>query len=73
MAAVMLDRGSLWRGLRAWRPGRGRVNYAVRRHDQGVPHQGGRFWLYAWTPFWHEGRGPYLSVGLGWFAVYRGY
>jgi hypothetical protein len=26
-----------------------------------------------WTPAWHQGRGPYLSLGLGWFAVYRGY
>lgn len=26
-----------------------------------------------WTPVWHQGRGPYLSLGLGWIAVYRGY
>lgn len=26
-----------------------------------------------WTPAWHRGRGPYLSLGLGWIAVYRGY
>ena len=31
------------------------------------------FWATAWTPVWHKGRGPYVSIGLGLFAVYRGY
>lgn len=31
------------------------------------------FWLDIWTPIWHEGRGPYVTIGLGLFAVYRGY
>jgi hypothetical protein len=34
---------------------------------------GKRFWFHFWTPKWHEGRGPYLSVGLGIVAIYRGY
>lgn len=34
---------------------------------------GWRFWLHAWTPIWHDGRGPYLSVGLGRIGIYRGY
>jgi len=33
----------------------------------------GNWWLHYWTPIWHEGRGPYVSIGLGWFAIYRGY
>lgn len=33
-----------------------------------------RAWWWAWwTPVWHEGRGPYLSIGLYVIAVYRGY
>jgi len=35
--------------------------------------RGKRWWLHYWTPAWHKGRGPYLSIGLGWFAIYRGY
>ena len=31
------------------------------------------FWLHLWTPSWHRGRGPYVSMGLGWLKVYRGY
>ncbi len=31
------------------------------------------FWIHAWTPTWHEGRGPFLSIGIYLFAVYRGY
>ena len=32
-----------------------------------------RFWVYCWTPAWHAGRGPYVSLGLWIVAVYRGY
>ena len=63
----MRGRGSSWRGVRAWRRGRRYVNYAIRRLDQPG------YWFHAWTPPWHEGRGPYLSIGLGRVAVYRGY
>ncbi len=31
------------------------------------------FWAELWTPRWHEGRGPYVTIGLGLLAVYRGY
>lgn len=61
----MCNWGSFCRGLRAWRPRSGKVNYAVRRNKG--------FWLHLWTPIWHEGRGPYISIGLGKFAFYRGY
>lgn len=63
---VDLDLRSALHGVLAMRPGRGRVNYAVRR-------SGHRFCVECWTPVWHEGRGPYLSLGLGVVAIYRGY
>lgn len=60
-----------WRSLRVWRPlVSGKVNYAVWRVDLRL---GDRFWLQMWTPIWHEGRGPYVSLGLGWLAIGRGY
>lgn len=31
------------------------------------------FWCDYWTPAWHQGRGPYISIGLGLIAIYRGY
>lgn len=31
------------------------------------------WWAHWWTPVWHRGRGPYLSLCLGFFAIYRGY
>jgi len=31
------------------------------------------FWICLWTPVWHKGRGPYISIGLGIFGFYRGY
>jgi len=31
------------------------------------------FWINLWTPVWHEGRGPYISIGFYLFAIYRGY
>jgi len=31
------------------------------------------FWVDMWTPSWHEGRGPYVSIGLGWIVISRGY
>lgn len=36
-------------------------------------HKQSSWWCHFWTPVWHEGRGPYVSIGLGYIAVYRGY
>jgi len=33
----------------------------------------GKFWFHLWTPVWHKGRGPYISIGLGFIGIYRGY
>lgn len=30
-------------------------------------------WWQWWTPRWHEGRGPYVSIGFYFIAFYRGY
>lgn len=65
-----------WRSLRAWRPlVSGSVNYAIWRIaqpiGQAMPMR--RFWCDVWTPIWHEGRGPYVSIGLGIVAIGRGY
>jgi len=31
------------------------------------------FWGHWWTPIWHKGRGPYITIGLGLIQIYRGY
>ena len=30
-------------------------------------------WFEWWTPGFHQGRGPYISLGFYFFAIYRGY
>lgn len=73
----MIDLRSVWRGMLAMRRGAGPVKWRVRRVKRGYPLGSTTklrpFWCEAWTPIWHDGRGPYLSLGLGVFAVYRGY
>ena len=67
---VHLDWASAWRGIRAMQWPHGHVNYAMRF----LPRQGGPYWwAVTWTPIWHKGRGPYVSIGLGLVAFYRGY
>lgn len=44
------------------------VNYAVKFFSK---YEG--FWFHWWTPIWHKGRGVYISIGCGYFALYRGY
>lgn len=63
------------RSLLVWRHLRKGVKYAARRFDplpEGSTTEC-RFWLHIWTPTWHEGRGPYVSIGVYEFAFYRGY
>jgi len=62
---MMLNPGSVWRGIRAQRGLRPRL-WAVRLQRWG-------FCLHAWTPTWHEGRGPYIVIALGWLYIARGY
>lgn len=50
--------------------GAARPRWAVRRIKWNYsPH----FWFIITTPPYHRGRGPYVSIGLGLFAIYRGY
>ena len=60
-----INAGSVWRGVRAmsW------PNNA----KWGVQWLPKSFWCNAWTPIWHDGSGPYLSLGLWFIAIYRGY
>lgn len=32
-----------------------------------------KFWWKIWTPIWHDGRGKYISIGLGFITFQRGY
>ncbi len=66
----MFDIGSFWRGTKAMTWKHGKVNYAIRRLHGKLYH---KFWIEVWTPTWHEGRGPYISIGLGFISFYRGY
>ena len=51
----------------------------IKRHEPGWsvrPIKGSlrrRFWWHVWLPRWHDGRGKYVTIGLGLFAIYRGY
>ena len=62
---MMVKLGSVWRGMRAQRHV-GLRFWSVRLQRWG-------WWAQAWTPIWHDGRGPYVSLGIGFIAVYRGY
>ena len=63
----MFDIGSFLRGLRDMKRNRGKVNYSIRLRKSK------EIWFHIWTPVWHKGRGPYISLGLGVVAFYRGY
>ena len=71
--------GSVWRGVKAMSDkSRLGAGWAVRWYGghQVLWWAFGwriRFWAHWWTPVWHEGRGPYVSIGLGVVAIYRGY
>lgn len=68
--SLWIDLGGFYRGIRAMKRGHGKVNYAIRwMRPKRTPH----FWAHIWTPRWHEGRGPYITIGLGLVAIYRGY
>jgi hypothetical protein len=65
------------RGLKYWRHFFRGVNYGVSIiHKRGTKeHRFSRSmnWLHIWTPVWHKGRGPYITIGLFGIAFYRGY
>lgn len=63
----MINFISVWRGIRAMTPKHGPVNYAV------TFEWFGRAWCDIWTPVWHNGRGPYITIGLWFVRFVRGY
>lgn len=80
----MIDLKGFWRGIRAmgdyrfhfWDP----QYWKLKKYDLislgGIGMMMGLhpvFWCHLWTPKWHNKRGPYISLGLGFFAIYRGY
>lgn len=58
---------SAWRGIRAIKKpySEPQPRWFLRRSHG--------WWFHLWTPKWHNGRGPYLTVGLGFVAFGRGY
>jgi len=44
----------------------GEIRYSLRGGLLG-------FWWEIWTPKWHDGRGKYITIGMGLIAFYRGY
>ena len=66
-----VDLGSFWRGIRAMS-----ANQESHQPRWSIVWRSGlpkKFWMCLWTPTWHSGRGPYISIGLGIVAIYRGY
>jgi hypothetical protein len=67
--SIHVDIGSVWRGLCVVNRGEIFRRWCLWPIDRG----GAKFWCHAWTPIWHEGRGPYVTIGLYWFAIMCGY
>lgn len=65
---IFIGLGSTLRGLLAMEKKQWSENpkWSIRRIKRGL-------WFTLWTPIWHDGRGPYVSIGLGVIAIYRGY
>ena len=66
MSNLWLVGKSVWLGIKAMNQESKKANWAIKWLHR-------RFWLHAWTPVWHEGRGPYISCGVWIIAVYRGF
>lgn len=66
----MFNPSSAWRGIRAMHKSdaRPKAGWMVIRMERPW-----HVWCHLWTPSWHEGRGPYLSLCIGPLAIYRGY
>lgn len=66
----MFDLASAWRGIKAIR-----LPYAKPKPGWKIVlgYKGASPWFELWTPIWHEGRGPYVSIGLWFIFIYRGY
>ena len=70
---MIIQRINLWiepksvlKGILAMKRDRGKVNYSIDFKWRG-------FWFHVWTPVWHKGRGPYITIGLWFVRIVRGY
>ena len=77
----MIDLKSFWMGIQAmgdrqfhfFNPKYWRIRFQKMFSWHPSGHCIPDFWIHLWTPIWHEKRGPYISIGLGFFAIYRGF
>lgn len=63
----MIDLGSVYRGLQSM------TDLATLLEYWNICWELWDFWLHLWTPTWHKGRGPYVSLSFGWIKIFRGY
>lgn len=63
----MINMGSVKRGIKAMTKDHAKVNYEISFGKSK------RIWCDAWTPVWHEGRGPYITMGFLFIRFLRGY
>lgn len=73
MACYLRSLRSVWTGIRARR--QSYVSHLSLHAPASWKVKVGwlGFWVHWWTPAWHAGRGPYVSIGLGVVGIYRGY
>lgn len=65
MTNHMICPRSFFKGILAMYWPHDKVNYAI---DWKQPTGDDYTWIHLWTPIWHEGRGPYISIGI-WFGI----
>jgi hypothetical protein len=63
----MIDLKSTLKGILCMKKTHAKVSWEITFHFFG------RAWIFAWTPTWHEGRGPYISIGFYFIRICRGY
>lgn len=69
-----IDMRSFFKGIMVMRWPHEKVNYAL---DWLPGNPRSHTWIHLWTPAYHEGRGPYVSIGIyvgfGTLRIMRGY
>ncbi|KKM59285.1 hypothetical protein LCGC14_1548270 [marine sediment metagenome] len=67
MGSFWIDWRSFFKGITRMKYPHEKVNYSL-----SIIKRPG-FWIHLWTPKWHDGRGPYITIGLGYIRFIRGY
>ncbi|OGB61447.1 MAG: hypothetical protein A2Y94_13795 [Caldithrix sp. RBG_13_44_9] len=78
---MFVDIRSFWIGIKLmgekrfhfWDPKYWRVIFHKLFEIHPSGHRLPDFWIHLWTPKWHKNRGPYISIGIGFIAIHRGY